>query len=55
MFVRATKMDRSPAWHYVLTRGGNQRRYEELRDQDSSYAWLETLGALQFVPGRDWP
>ncbi|WP_157357030.1 hypothetical protein [Arthrobacter sp. U41] len=50
MFVRAKKLERTTAWHYVLTLGGNQRRYEELRTQDSFYAWLETPGSLQFVP-----
>lgn len=50
MFVRAKKLDRSTAWHYVLALGGNQRRYEELRGQDSFYAWLESPSVLQFVP-----
>lgn len=50
MFVRAKKLDRSTAWHYVLTLGGHKRRYEELRDQESFYAWLETTESLQFIP-----
>lgn len=50
MFVRAKRLDRSTAWHYVLALGGHQRRYVELRDKDCFYAWLESPGALQFVP-----
>ncbi|MBT2550968.1 hypothetical protein [Arthrobacter sp. ISL-65] len=50
MFVRAKRVERSTAWHYVLTLGGNRRRYVELRDQDSFYAWLESPGALRFLP-----
>jgi hypothetical protein len=50
MFVRGKKVDRGTAWHYVLTLDGHRRRYEELRDQGSFYAWLETPGSLQFVP-----
>jgi predicted nucleic acid-binding protein len=50
MFVRVKRLDRSTAWHYVLTLGGRTRRYEQLRDQASFYEWLETPGSLQFVP-----
>jgi predicted nucleic acid-binding protein len=49
-FVRSTRLDRSTAWQYVLTLGGDKRRYEELRDQDSFYVWLENPGSLRFVP-----
>lgn len=50
LFVRVKKLDRSTAWHYVLDLGGHKRRYKELWDQDSFYAWLENPGSLQFVP-----
>lgn len=50
MFVRAKRLDRTEAWDHVVALGGNQRRYVELRDQDSFYAWLENPGSLQFVP-----
>lgn len=50
LFVRVKHLNRSTAWQYVMTLGGNSRRYAELRDQDSFYAWLETPEALKFIP-----
>jgi len=50
LFVRVNKLDRRTAWGYVLTLGGNKRRYPELWEQVSFYAWLETPEALQFIP-----
>lgn len=50
LFVRVSRLDRSTAWHYVLTLDGHKRRYKELWDQTSFYAWLETTSSLQFVP-----
>jgi predicted nucleic acid-binding protein len=50
MFVRAKKLDRSTAWHYVRALGGHKRRYEELRNLDAFYDWLETKDPLRFIP-----
>lgn len=50
LFVRVEKLDRSTAWHYVLELGGHRRRYEELRDRESFYAWLVTPDSLRYIP-----
>lgn len=50
LFVRVNKVERSQAWDYVQTLGGNTRRYPELWDQAAFFTWLETPDALQFIP-----
>ncbi len=50
LFVRTNKLEREKAWGYVMTLGGHQRRYRELRDKDSFFLWLDSKEALSFVP-----